>query len=149
MTILIVTLLFFSFFQTALIPADLVLLILISRSFIVSDQSNYWIAFFFGLLVSLLLSQPLGVLSIIYLLVVKLVQLFKGVSFSSNWLMVLPLSFLLLLLDKGLEFLIFHQTPSISSVLAQMLSVIPIYLLVRFWEERFIPKNDIRLKIRK
>lgn len=138
-----------SFLQTTLLPLNLVLLILISRSFIVSEKQNLWLAFWFGLLVSFLSGFPLGSLSIIYLFIVALVQSIKKAQFVSHWVFILPLSFILLLFDHLVRNLVIGASFNFIPVIIQTALALPVYLLVRLYEERFIPKAGIRLKVGK
>jgi hypothetical protein len=148
----IIILIFISFLQGALLPFDLMLLILTVRSFVVDEKLNYWLAFGFGLLLSLLLGFPLGSLSLIYLLATAVVYSVKRTEFASNWLIVVPLVVILLIVDSLLQNLLmssgFTSGISVSVLLAEVFLVLPIYFLIRFWEERFIPKKDIRLKVK-
>ncbi|MDO8498200.1 MAG: hypothetical protein Q7S44_00180 [bacterium] len=143
--LLVISLLGLSFLQSTLTSWDLVLVVLICRSFIVGDRQNLWLAFSFGILVSYLLGLPLGILSLVYLLAVVLVEMVRKTQVSSQFLVVVPLSFGALLFGQlvrnfgsGIDFL---------TLILQALLSFPIYLLLLFWEERFIPKKDIKLKI--
>lgn len=147
LAIIVLTLL--SFIQAAIIPVNLVLLVLICRSFLAESRVNYWLAFGFGMLLSLLQGYPLGSLSIIYLLAVLGVNLIRKTHFASQWLMVLPLSLIILFLDQFIESKLFSFQLNFWELVPQVLLTIPIYILVRFWDERFIARSDIRLKINK
>lgn len=137
-----------AFFQAAFLPFDLVLLILISKSFAAGEKGDYWLAFVLGLFVSLLSVYTLGSLSIFYLVVIKIVHTVKKTHFASNWLVVLPLTFCLVLLTQLGKGLILGSKINLFIILLQSILAVPIYLAVRFWEERFIPQPQVRLKIR-
>lgn len=150
MKVLIAVLIFISFLQAAVMPVNLVLLILISRSFVVKDPGNYWLAFGFGLFLSLLLGLPLGVLSVAYILMVKIVHSLKATRFSSHWLLLMPLSLALLMADSLLQGLgLFHYSFNFTAELLKVFLVIPVYIIMKFWEERFIPRQEIRLNLGK
>lgn len=146
---LVITLIFLSFLQATILPWNLILIILISRSFITDEKDNFYLAFGFGLFLSLLLGYSLGVLSLIYLICVAGVGLVKKTQLVSQWFAILPISLILLLFDHLAESLIFGSRENFLSVLPQLILVLPVYFLIRFWEERFIPKKEIKLKVGK
>lgn len=149
MTSLIVILTFLSFLQGAFLPFDLVILVLIARSYVIEERLNYWLAFSFGLLISFLLGQPIGVLSVIYLVAVKMVYIIRRTSFAAHWLTIIPITLAILLIIHFLEKIFFGISFNYQDILLQVILSFPIYLIVRFLSERFIPKNDIRLRIGK
>lgn len=148
MLTLIIGLIILSFLEATWLKFSLVILVLIIRSFISPQRSNYYLAFGFGLLLGSLTHQTLGVLSLFFLILVKIIHLIRTSQFVSYWLFILPLTLGLLLLFYFLEMLIFKSNVSLSIILIQMILVLPIYILVRFWEERFVPQKEIRLKVK-
>lgn len=146
---IVVALMLLSFLQSALIPFNLVFLVIITRSFITAEKTNYWLAFWFGILLSLLIGLPLGPLSIIYLLSAGLVQAIKKAQFASHWAVILPLSVVLLFFDHGIRSILMGSSFAPGPVLVQSALVLPVYFIVRVWEERFIPRAEIRLKVGK
>lgn len=150
---LIVVLVLLSFLQGALLPYDVVFLVIITRSFVTDDQGNFWLAFGFGIFLSLLLGFSLGSLSILYLLAVLLVRVIRRLELSSHWLAILLFSLFLL----GLNHLVrgflagssLFSSIGVSALIVEAVLILPVYLLVQFWEERFIPRSDIRLKLGK
>ncbi|MCL5784509.1 MAG: hypothetical protein M1142_04120 [Patescibacteria group bacterium] len=146
--LLVILLIFLSFLQATLLPFNLVLLVLISRSFLKEEKSNYWLAFSFGLLLSFLLNYPLGSLSILYLVEVAIIHFIRRAEFASHWLVVLPLSFVFLLADQFVQSKLLGFSLNFWPLVPQVVLSVPIYLLIRFWEERFIPRADVKLKIR-
>lgn len=149
MNLFIVILILLSFLEGTIIPFDLVLMILIARSFIVAEKSNYYLAFFFGLLVSLLLGYPLGLLSLIYLFAVVVSHIIKTTNLKAYWIVVLPLTFFLLLFEQFIFKLLNISNFNLSYLLIPTILVLPVYLIVRVWEERFIVAKDIKLKVGK
>lgn len=153
MVTLLLILLVGGFIQTSILPVNLVLIILICRSYLTFGLDNLWLGFVCGLLVAFLSAYPLGLLSICYLFFIALIQLVKKSNLSSNWLFILPVSAGLLTLDQmitgiftGSSFTSIIKWPII---LEGIILTIPVYLMVRFWEERFVPKLGIKLKIGK
>lgn len=149
MITLIFILVLLAFLQSTILPFNLVFLWLLSRAFLVEEKANYYLAFFLGLLLSLLLNYPLGFLSLIYLLAVLTIRLIKAAQLSSSWLAILPLSALLLLLDLGAKSLILKNSLDFSSLIWQIILILPIFFLLKFWEERLIIKSEIKLKLGK
>ncbi|MDO8638949.1 MAG: hypothetical protein Q7R43_05210 [Candidatus Daviesbacteria bacterium] len=149
MNLLIALLIFISFLEGTILPFDLVLIILISRSFIVAEKSNYFLAFFFGLLVSLLLGYPLGLLSLIYLFAVFISHIIKTTDLAAYWIVVLPLTFFLLLFEQLILKLLNISNFNLTRLIIPTILVLPTYFIVRFWEERFIVTKEIKLKMGK
>lgn len=153
MITIIATLLFAAFLQGALLPFSLTFMILICRTFVTYERVNYSLAFWFGLLVALLLGLPLGSLSLFYLLCLVLISFIRRTQFASSWVAMLPLAVFLLALNQvtvgvlsgsGMANLLRWQ-----SLLPEVIFILPVYFSVRFWEERFIPRKEIRLKMGK
>lgn len=149
MNLLIAVLLLISFLESTILPFDLILIILIARSFIVTERSNYFLAFFFGILVSLLLGYPLGLLSLIYLFAVVMAHIIKTTDLAVYWIIILPLTFLLLSFEQFILQILNISNFNFSSLMIPIIIILPIYFLVRFWEERFVVAKDIKLKMGK
>ncbi|MBI3486002.1 hypothetical protein HY025_03585 [Candidatus Daviesbacteria bacterium] len=135
------------FLQTTLTPIDLCLMLLICRSFIVDEKINYYLAFFNGIFLGVLTSQNLGFFALFFLITVKLISLIKKTALTANFLSILPVAFLILLTQSFLEKFFFNQTINFNKIYVEVILILPIYLLVRFWEERFIVRPGIKLKI--
>lgn len=127
-----------SFLQTTIVPIHLVLMILICRSVVDSGRENLFLAFGFGLLNAHLTLGNLGFQSFLYLASVQVGQIFSRWRFSTHWLLIYPLTVVLLLI-YALQF-----SPQ---VFIESMFSIPIFFLVKLWEERFIVKKDIKLKL--
>lgn len=149
MIIFIVVLMLLSFLQSTLLPVNLVLLVIIARSFVVDEKINLYFAFFFGLLLSLFLGYPLGSLSLVYLFSVLAIKFMKKGELSTSWLSILLLSVILLLFDLGARSLLLKSSFNLPSLFPEFAFIIPVYFLVKFWEERFAVKPEIRLKVGK
>ena len=137
MKILIIILILAAFLQTTVLPIDLVLLILICRAYVINEKENLYLAFAFGLLTSHLYLTSLGLHSLIYLIAVQAVQLLSRSNLAGNSLLILPISLSLITLTT------FNFS---EGIIASILSL-PVLYLVRFWEERFIVRKEIKLKI--
>lgn len=135
------------FLQTTIIPANLCLIIIVCRGLIVDDRVNFYIVFILGVALGLLLSVNIGFYALIFLFLSYLLSIFKKSSFSSNFLLFLPIAFLSYFFTALLEKLFLNQTISLYKILFELLLTIPIYFMIRFWEERFVPKAGIKLKI--
>lgn len=147
MKTLIIILILASFLQTTVIPIDLVLLILICRAYIKTDKSNLYLSFVFGLLVSHLNLTSLGLQSIIYLASVQATQVLSRLSLAGNSLLIIPVSLVFFSLNQITGFLIGHQTMELSKVIFASFLSLPILYLIKFWEERFIVRKEIKLKL--
>lgn len=147
MKTLIAILIITSFLQTTILPLDLVLIILICRSYIKDDKANLYLAFALGLFTSHLTLMPLGLNSLIYLMLIQITQILAKSRLAGNLLLIVPITFILLSINDVISsFLIKNLFFSIETFLESMLSL-PIVYLVRLWEERFIVKREIKLKV--
>ena len=125
------------------------LIILLVRSFITEGKYDLWFVFSFGLLLSFLSGFPLGGLSFIYLLLQAVVKVVKKTQFAQHWIIVLPLISTLIIFDKMAENFMFGAGFNLRSSILDIILILPIYFTVRFWEERFIPAKEVKLKIGK
>lgn len=139
MKTLVAVLIISSFIQSTILPLDLVLIILICRSYIRSDKSNLFLAFGFGLLDAHLNLTPLGLQSLVNLLVVAVTAYFSKSRLAGNSLLIIPLSLVLLLINQSLK-------PS-PKIFIEAAFSLPMLYLIRWWEERFIVQKEIKLRI--
>ncbi|MBI2020789.1 rod shape-determining protein MreD [Candidatus Daviesbacteria bacterium] len=148
MKTLIIILNIAAFLQTTILPLNLVAIILICRSYIRSDRTNLFLAFFFGLLTSHLSLRPLGFDSLIYLLIILIVQLVATSRLSQHPFWILPISFSALFLNLIAFQLVSHQSIQLfPQILIETVLSIPIFYVIKIWEERFIVRKDIKLRI--
>lgn len=148
MKTLIAILIIASFLQSTILPLDLVLIILICRAFIREEEENLYLTFAFGLLVSLLNGNLLGFQSIIYLLIVFLTQLISKSRLSKNSLLIIPLSFVFLTFNNMAASLFTNQSIQLfPKIILETVLCLPVFYLLRVWEERFIPRKEIKLKV--
>jgi len=149
MNLLIAFLFFITFLEGTIISFDLVLVILISRSFIVHEKSNYYLAFFFGLLASLLLGYPSGLLSLVYLGAVQTSHIIKTTNLAVYWIVILPLTFFWLFLEQIILNFLNIANFNLMFIIIPTILALPVYFLIRFWEERFIVSKEIKLRMGK
>lgn len=146
MKTLIIVLIIAAFLQTTVLPIDLILLILVCRTYLRSEKVNLYLAFVFGLLVSHLNLTSWGFDSLIYLGVVLGTQMLSKLRLAANPLLVVPISFIFLFLSK-LANLSSGSTIDLPKLILAALLSLPAFYLIRIWEERFIVQKEIKLKI--
>ncbi len=143
----ILFLIFAILLQTTLIPINLCLIMLVCRGLTTDERANFYIAIISGIFLGLLTSLNLGFYPLIFLIYVLLLSLFKKSSFSSNFLLFLPFAFLVYLTTAFLEKFFFNQSINLYKLLFELVLTLPIYLIVRFWGERFVVNKGIKLKV--
>lgn len=141
MKTLIVILIIVSFLQTAILPINLMLIILICRAYLKVEPTNLYLAFAFGLLVSHLELTPFGLPAIVYLLIVQITQTFAKSRLAGNWLLIVPISLVFLSLNQ------LDSSPFSPKVVLESLLSLPVFYLIRMWEERFMPQKGIKLRV--
>lgn len=147
MKTLIIILTLAAFLQTTILPIDLVLLILICRAYVKAERANLYLAFAFGILTSHLNLTGLGLESLLYLITVQVVQLLSKSNFAGNPLLIIPISVVFLSLNQVVISLVGHQTMEFSRVFIAAVLSLPVLYLVRLWEERFVVRKEIKLKV--
>ncbi|MBI2086373.1 hypothetical protein HYT74_03465 [Candidatus Daviesbacteria bacterium] len=147
MKTLIIILILAAFLQTTILPIDLVLLILICRAYVISEKENLYLAFAFGLFTSHLNLISLGLYSLVYLIVVQIVQILSKSNLAGNPLLIMPISLGLITLSKVAESTMTHAAFDFSGVIIATILSLPILYLVRLWEERFVVQKQIKLKV--
>lgn len=136
-----------SFFQATILPFDLVLIILICRSFLKNDNANLYLAFGFGLFLSILTLTPMGVQSIILLLLILAIEGLSKSRLSQNALLIIPISLVAIFINQFIISLVSHESFQLLPRIFGGFLSLPIFYVIKFWEERFIPKKEIRLRI--
>lgn len=148
MKTLIIVLIIAAFIQTTILPLDLVLIIIICRAYIKTGQENLYLAFFFGLLISHLTLTLIGVKSVLYLLIIQTTQVLSKSRLAGNSVSLIPLVFVLLSANQITNTFLLQQTIQIfPRVLIESIISLPILYLIRLWEDRFIARRDIKLKV--
>lgn len=140
MKTLIVILIIASFLETTVLPVNLVLIILICRAYLKTDRVNLYLAFGFGLLIAHLNLSNLGVGVLTYLFAVAIVQALSKLRLASNPLLIVPISFIILSFSQFASW-------ELLNILICSFFALPIFYLLRFWEERFIVQKEIKLKL--
>ena len=136
-----------AFIQTAFLPLNICLVILICRSYAIHSKENYYLAIIAGLFIGILSPVNWGFWPLVFSASVALIHMIRLLPITGRLLMVVPVAFLILTLSNGIESL-FLQAPfiwwygALSSLIA-----LPIFIAVRTWEERFIVKSGIKLKV--
>lgn len=147
MKALIIVLTIAAFLQATILTLDLVLMILISRAFTKSGKSNLYLAFAFGLLLGHLSLTPMGVQSIIFLVLVQITESISKSRLSENPLSLIPICFVAIAINQIALSIFTHQALQLTPKIFEAFLALPIFYLVRFWEERFIVRKEIKLRI--
>lgn len=147
MKTLIIIFIIAAFLQTTILPIDLVLLILICRSYLKSDSSNLYLAFFFGILTAYLNLESIGFMSSIYLILVEATGILSKFRLAGNPFLIVPLTFCFLSFSQFANLILNHSTFAFSNIIIASLLSLPILFLVKLWEERFIVQKEIKLKM--
>lgn len=148
MKTLVIILTVASFLQSTFLPLNLVLIILIARALIRPQKTNLYLAFGGGLLISHLNLEPLGLQSLIYLILIQLTQVLTKSKVFANPLVIVPLTFILLSLNLLATSIITHQALYfLPNIFWESLIALPVFYLIRLWEERFIVSREIKLKV--
>ena len=147
MKTLIICLIIASFVHYTIIPINLVLIILICRSYIISDKTNFFLAFAFGLLDSHFNLITLGLTSLIYLISVAIVESLSRSRLAGNAFLIVPLVFGLLLVNQAILLYFTRQSLEINKILLEALISLPIFYLVKIREEHFVVRKEIKLKV--
>lgn len=143
----IVVLIVTAFIEATIFPFDLVLIILICRSFLKSSKSNLYLAFGFGLLISHLTLTPLGLQSIVFLILISITESLSQSRLSQNAYLVIFICFVAIAVNQIVLSLFTHQALEIIPRIYEAFFALPIFYLIRFWEERFVVRKEIRLRI--
>lgn len=136
-----------AFLQTAFIPLNLCLLLMICRSYAIEERENYYLGFASGIFLSILTATNLGFWTFIFVLYVKIIHAIRRLPVTARGVTIIPVSFLLFSFSAFLEYLIMGVSFSFFSVLISSLLSLPIYLVIKIWEDRFIAKPEIKLKV--
>lgn len=143
MKTLTVILILLAFLQTSILPVNFGLILILVRAFIKQDRANFLLGLSFGLLLSHLMHLPLGLLSAVFVILVELVYLWSKTPIARNALTILPISVVALLIVEKLS----GTTQIWPQIFWEIILILPIYLLVRFWEEQFTPPREIKLRV--
>ncbi len=143
--LLIITL--FAFLQSAFLPVNIVLILIIARSLIVDDRENLFLAFFGGLILAFLTQINLGYYPIIFVFLVVIAGMLKKLPVSFGLLMTFLFGGLLITLTALLNNYFIGQYLEFYPHLIEAILLLPTYFLMKFWEERFVIKSHTKLRI--
>ncbi|EKD91249.1 MAG: hypothetical protein ACD_30C00036G0003 [uncultured bacterium] len=135
-------------FQTTFLPVNLCLIIIITRSLAYEEPLNYYLALYAGIILGILSSTNLGIYGIIFLANVKLAHLLRKLPVTANVFTVVVISFVLFLLTAFLEMIFLKNSINIQKILIESAISLPMFIIIRIWEERFIVRPNVKLKIR-
>lgn len=147
MKIFIIALIIACLLQTSFVPVNLCMILLICRSLARPDISNLYLAFFAGIFLGILSSLNIGFYALAFLAVVEMIELLRNTRITSNILWVLPISGGLFLLLALAERLFLGMAINFWIILAETVLSLPFFVVVKFWEERFIVLPDVKLKL--
>lgn len=150
MNVLIGFIILSAFLQTSFLGVNLVLLIIIARSFLMENKVNYFLALFSGILLGLLSAQNIGFWPIILLVGIKIAHMIRKLPFNISVITFLPVIIICVLIAASAELLFLKQTINWTKVILEIVIGIPIFIFIRFWEDKFfIRPSTVKLKIRK
>lgn len=147
MKTLIIILIIAVFLQTTILPIDLVLLILICRAYVKSEKANLYLGFVFGLLVSHLNLIPLGLQSLVYISAVAATESLSKLRLAGNPLLIIPISFIFLFINQIINSSLNYNLLNLPKLIFASISSLPMLYLIRFWEDRFIVRKEIKLRV--
>lgn len=147
MKVFLLFMVLFAFLQSAVLTLNLVLVILIARSLVSDDDENLIVTFFGGLLLSFLTQTNLGYWPLVLILTVKLGQLLKRLPVSFNPIMIFIAGAVQISVVVLLNKFFINGKIEIYPHIIEAISVLPAYFLIRMWEERFVAKSGIKLRI--
>lgn len=134
--------------QTTFLQVNPVLVLLICRALIREEIANYYSAFFIGILLGILESKNTGFYALFFVIIVKIIHLIKSTPISAYFLTVIPTTLVFSFALNYLKYLFFGQTVNIYIPPIDALLSLPVYFLLKIWEERFVAKQGIKLKIK-
>lgn len=137
----------FAFTQSAFLPFNLVLVLLVARSLAVEDRNNLVLAFAGGLVLSFLTQVNLGYWPLVFILTVKLTAMVKKLPISFNPLIIFLSGSVIVLLVALTGSLFINEKIQIFSHIIESVLIVPVFYLVRAWEERFVVKGAIKLRM--
>lgn len=147
MKVLIIVLIIASFLESTIISLDLVLIILICRSFIRPGKSNLSLAFAFGLLSSHLSLTPLGLESITFLVLITITEILSRSRLSQSPFLIIPICSIAIAINQFATVAFTYETLTLNPIIYGGILAFPIFYLIRIWEERFIVRKEIKLRL--
>lgn len=149
MRLFIISLIIAAFLQSAFLPLNLVLCLIIARSFVAEYKSNLYASFLAGLLLGLLTASNIGFWGIVFLTVSKLVHVLRNLPYFNSGKLFLLFAFLIITSVSFISQFFTNDQFNWIKIVVETFICLPLYFFIRIWEERFVVREDVRLKIRK
>lgn len=136
------------FFQTTFLPLNVSLILLLARSLYTDDRRNLYLAFFAGISLGILSSANIGFWPLVFVVVVKIAHGLGKLPAIVNVLTTIPVALILAGSSGLVSAVVLGQSLNYTAVIFESVLVLPVYILLRFWEERFVVKPALKLKIK-
>jgi hypothetical protein len=148
MLALIIFLILISFVEASIWSINLLLMIILLRAYIRVGVENLYLAFGFGLLLSFLEHTPMGLYSLLFIALVTLIHMISKAPLSKNLFTVVPSILITLVIGDYVLSIIRHVSWQMwPQVLYEAILILPIYIVLKLWEERFVVKKGVKLKV--
>lgn len=134
--------------QSSLLPINLCLLAIIAKSFARHGKENYYLALLAGITLGILSTVNLGFWALIFLIVVWITHLVRKLPITANFFTILPVSFGIILIVTLLESFFLNQKINNWIIIIESILTLPLFVLIKIWEERFVVRDDIKLKLK-
>jgi cell shape-determining protein MreD len=136
-----------AFVQTSFVPLNLCLILLICRSYASPQKSNYYLALIAGILLGILTAFNVGFYALLFVMVVFLMHALRRLPITGKFITILPASLVASIIVMWVENLVYHIPFNWWNLLWGSILALPIFLVIREWEDRFIVKTGIKLKV--
>lgn len=117
--------------QSTFFPANIVLTIIIAKSYAHSDQKDYYLALLGGLSIGLFQSSNCGLQTLILTAAVFLTHLYRQTPFSANLVFFIPFTFIIVFLLNLMQTIIQIGTIDWSVIIFESVLCILIFSLIR------------------
>lgn len=134
--------------QSAFLGINICLILIVCRAFMRPNKENYYLAFGLGVAIGLLTGQNLGLWAVVYLLAVKLSHMTAKMPVSANILTVLPAAITAVMLSVLAEKFVLGQSIQYTKLAYEIILSLPVFLFVKFFEERVIASPDLKLRLK-
>lgn len=138
-----------AFIQSAFLPLNICLILIVCRNLLVDSRANLSLAFGGGLFLSFLTSLNLGFYALLFLVVAKLVQVFRASPLFSNIVTSLIFGAIIIVLFAQFERIFLGINKNLVINVVEIIALVPVYMLYSFWEERFIAPAKKSLVLKK
>lgn len=148
MRVYLIALILLALVQSSLLPVNLCLLFIIAKSFAKYGKENYYLGLLAGITLGILTTANLGFWALIFLMVVYTTHLVRKLPITANFLTILPVSFGIILIVTLVESFFLSQKINNWMIIIEPVLTLPLFILIKIWEERFVVRDDIKLKIK-